>query len=183
LIFPVVRVLGRRLAGKRDSRRRQRERREGEIKRELDRAVQAILKGTVDPETLREPIRALEAERQSLAAEAAADAAAGETLALHPATVTRYLDSVRRLHELLVKGNAEVPGAADEAIAVLRALIREVIVHPADDDGFEVEIRGALAALTDSSVFPNRSRGASKAVAGARIRRSAHPLFRLIACG
>ena len=158
----------RRLVGKRDSRRRQRERREGEIKRELDRAVQAILKGTVDPETLREPIRALEAERQSLAAEAAADAAAGETLALHPATVTRYFDAVRRLHELLVEGNAEVPGAADEAIAVLRALIREVIVHPVDDDGFEVEITGELAALTDSGVFPNRSRGASKAVAGAR---------------
>jgi len=97
-----------------------------------------------------------------------ADSAAGETLALHPATVTRYLDSVRRLHELLVKGNAEVPGAADEAIAVLRGLIREVIVHPADDDGFEVEIKGELAAFTDSGVFPNRSRGASKAVAGAR---------------
>jgi len=33
-----------------------------------------------------------------------------------------------------------VSGLADESIAVLRGSIRETIVHPADDEGFEVEV-------------------------------------------
>jgi site-specific DNA recombinase len=157
----------RRLAGKRDTRRAQRERRQGEVARELARAVEAILKGLVDPETLRAPIRALEAERDRLAAGAAAEATAGGTLTLHPTTVARYLDEVSRLHELLVEGNGMVAGVNAEAIAIVRSLIREVVVHPTDG-GFEVEIIGDLAALTgEMRIFPNCSRSARKAVAGA----------------
>jgi hypothetical protein len=81
--------------------------------------------------------------------------------------VARYRDEVGRLHKLLVEDNGNVAGINAEAIAILRGLVREVIVHPADDGGFEVEIIGELAALTGSGAFPNRSVGARKAVAGA----------------
>ena len=94
----------------------------------MARAVEAILKGLVDPETLRESIRALEMEHDNLAAEAAAEATAGGTLALHPSTMARYLDAVRRLHELLVEDDGKVAGINSEAIAILRGLVREVIV-------------------------------------------------------
>jgi hypothetical protein len=137
----------------------------------------------VDSETLRAPIRALEAERDSLAAEAAAEAAAGGTLALHPATVARYLGAVGRLHELPVKDNAEVPGVYGEAIAILRELVREVIVHPADDGGFEVEIIGELATLTaETGAFPNCSRGARSLVAGAPLQPYEHSRIRAPIC-
>jgi len=48
-------------------------------------------------------------EHDNLAAEAAAEATAGGTLALHPSTMARYLDAVRRLHELLVEDDARLP--------------------------------------------------------------------------
>ena len=102
----------------------------------------------------------------NLAAEAATESASG-TLVLHPATAARYLDQVRRLHELLVDGHAKSADGGAEAIAILRGLIRKVIVHPIDDGGFEVEIVGELAALTDSGEFLGRSVGARSAVAGA----------------
>src|SRR5215510_4705153 len=65
-------LLSRRCSVALSASRAQRQRRQGKISRELARAVEAILKGLVDPETLRPPVRALEAERGSLAAEAAA---------------------------------------------------------------------------------------------------------------
>jgi hypothetical protein len=54
-----------------------------------------------------------------------------------------------------------VAGVNAEAIAIVRSLIREVVVHPTDDGGFEVEIIGDLAALTgEMRIFPNCSRSA-----------------------
>src|SRR4051794_13623316 len=96
----------------------------------------------------------------------ATEAAAGGNLTLHPATVARYLDEISRLHELLLEGNGMVAGVNAEAIAIVRSLIREVVVHPADDRGFEVEIIGDLAALTGgnghiSELFAQCSQGGS----------------------
>ena len=82
--------------------------------------------------------------------------------------MARYLDELSPLRELLVESSGTVAGVNAEAIAIVRNLIRQVVVHATDDGGFEVEIIGDLAALTgEIRMFPNCSRSARKAVARA----------------
>jgi hypothetical protein len=61
--------------------------------------------------------------------------------------MARYLDELSPPRELLVESSGTVARVNAEAIAIVRNLIREVVVHAADDGGFEVEIIGDLAAL------------------------------------
>src|SRR5882724_4540327 len=82
--------------------------------------------------------------------------------------MARYLDELSPLRELLVESSGTVAGVNAEAIAIVRNLIRQVVVHATDDGGFEVEIIGDLAALTgEIRMFRNCSRSARKAVARA----------------
>jgi site-specific DNA recombinase len=134
-----------RLARAADGRRAKIERREGEIARELDRVLDAIVKTGADPTTFATRIKQLEAERGALAAELAALARSAPVIALHPASLKRYRADVERLAELLA-GSDE--GAA-ELIAAVRALVARVTVHaPPGARDLRVEIHGRLAELT-----------------------------------
>ena len=145
------------LAGVASAARAKLDRRAAEIKRELDRAVEAIIKGLVDPETLRTRIKELETERDRLKAELAA-AAQAPVLTLHPGAINAY----GRTLDDLATALASSAGSGDpEVINKFRALVQAVIVTPLDKATshavrVEIEIKGRLAALTGIPAFPDR---------------------------
>jgi site-specific DNA recombinase len=74
-------------------------------------------------------------------------------IALHPATLDRYIDTVNALAETL----ANHAGAEDDRGSLIddfRALVHSVTVHPKEPwQGFEVEVKGKLAALIGEMHF------------------------------
>lgn len=82
------------------SQRDQLERRNGEIGRELQRAIDAIVKAGVDAATLAPQIKALEAERADIERRLAIADDGVNVVALHPAAIERYRIDVERLERL-----------------------------------------------------------------------------------
>jgi site-specific DNA recombinase len=145
----------RRLAKANNSRRTQLERRAGEVKRDLDRAVQMLIKGLCDEEAMREPIKALQNERDSIAQSLTTMTQEGKVIALHPAAVSRYLTDVERLNEVMAE-NAD--GQSDELIAIVRRLISTVTVRAKPGGGpVTIELKGRLRELMApaSGLFPD----------------------------
>ncbi len=108
----------------------------------------------------------------------AAPAALGETpvaIALHPATLDRYIETVDALAEEMA-GHADAEDDRGPVIADFRALVHSVIVHPRGQrQAFEVEVKGKLAALVGGGAFPEaRYSSGSRVVAGERYRLSPH---------
>jgi site-specific DNA recombinase len=133
------------------------ERRVAEVERELNRAVDAIVKGGIDPKTLRPRIQELEAERTALAASLAAQSSA-PPVALHRTAIDRYRHSVDTLHRILDGKGHDT--ASPEVVETLRALIEAVVVHaPPNSTELQVEIRGRLAELVQAPIFPHQVRG------------------------
>jgi site-specific DNA recombinase len=140
------------------------DRRAGEIGRELNRAIDAIVKAGVDPATLAGRIKELEQERESIAGKLAAIATARNVITLHPAAMERYRADLDRLAEMLPRNEL---GERDELAATLRNLVSAVIVHAKPNDiGFEIEIRGRLEELLSAPTFMARSSGGVRMVAG-----------------
>ena len=138
--------------------------RAGEIGRELNRAIDAIVKAGVDPATLAGRIKELEQERESIAGKLAAIATARNIITLHPAALERYRADLDRLAEMLPRNEL---GERDELAATLRNLVSAVIVHAKPNDvGFEIEIRGRLEELLSAPTFMARSSGGVRMVAG-----------------
>lgn len=77
-----------------------------------------------------------------------------QIIALHPATIGSYIATVDRLAGVL----SEHAAASDDRgtlVATFRALVHSVTVHPkAPREGFQVEVKGKLAALIGGGVFP-----------------------------
>ena len=119
--------------------------------RELERAVDAIVKGLVDPETMRTRIKELETERDRLKGELAA-AAAAPIVTLHPGAIEAY---GRTLNDLAARL------AFCAAVGSPEALVHAIIITPTDKTAshrvsFDIEIKGRLAALTGVPAFPDR---------------------------
>ncbi len=75
------------------------ERRKSEIAREINRAIDAIVKAGVDPTTLAGTIKRLEAERDEIEGKLAAIKESDTIITLHPAAIERYrrdLDAEQR---------------------------------------------------------------------------------------
>ena len=123
----------------------------GESNRNMDRALDAIIKLGVEPETMAGRIKELEAERIRLVAEIEALRASPKVIALHPSSIERYREDVTRLAELLGEGSD-----CDELIAAVRALVAGVVIHP----NGAIEVQGYLSQLTDTPAFPSWSRSA-----------------------
>jgi site-specific DNA recombinase len=161
----------RRLAISADDRRGRLERRAGEIARELARAADAIMAGTIDRGTIGGAIREREAERDRIAADLAAIDAAGEIVALHPATVEAYRASIEAFETLADQAGE---AARAELMTTLRDLIVAVVIHPGPAAGqYDVEVCGRIEALTGA--FPTRSTGGALTVAGVRLGQSPTP--------
>ncbi|MBR2117714.1 MAG: recombinase family protein [Afipia sp.] len=139
------------------------EKRLAEIGRELDRAINAIVKAGVDPVTLAGRMRELESERAEITASLESAAEQRNIVALHPAAIEQYRSDIARLAELLPRDKA---GERDELIDTLRSLIASVTVYAKPNEtGFEFKIEGRLEQLLDLPVFPARSPGGRSMVA------------------
>ena len=145
-----------------DRNRAQLERRASAIARELERAIDAIVKAGVDPTTLAARMRELEAEKITVAADLARANEAAPVIALHPAAMESYRVALSRMGRLLEAGEN-----CDGLIDAVRAVVAAVIVHatPGRGGAVRIEIRGRLSELTED-VFASRSLGGGKVVAG-----------------
>lgn len=172
-----------RLAAGVDAARARLERRAGEVRRELDRALDAILKGIVDPETFRERIAALEAERNRVAVGLARANSETTPIALHPAAIDRYGKTLEELRQALAAG---ITAGDDELIATFRGLVAQVIVHPRNEPGeIKLEIHGRLAELIRPA-FTKGSLSVGSLVAEEGLDDKAHvdePIFRIVSAG
>ncbi len=97
-------------------------------------------------------------------------------IALHPATLDRYVATVDALAEAM----AEHAGAEDDRGTLVddfRALVHSVTIHPKGPrEGLEIEVKGKLAALLGGTVFPEgRYNSGSRVVAGGTIHASPPP--------
>ena len=102
-------------------------------------------------------IKALEIERIEIDSKLKC-ANAADIVILHPAAIEQYRADVERLAALASEHNDFVESA--ELIEALRRLVAGVIIHAEPyGRGFNVEVQGRLAQLTNSDLFPSRSEG------------------------
>jgi site-specific DNA recombinase len=134
------------------------------VTREHERLLQAFVKGFIDEGEAEAQLPALKAEKERLAAELASAGEEPKLVALHPGLIDTYLAQVKDLSALLAQ-HAHAPPEDDRSRALVdrfRALVETVTVHPNPPrQGFEVEVKGRLAALIGSDAFP-----ANRAVVG-----------------
>src|SRR3954471_6064963 len=97
----------RRLESQADQTRTQITLRLGEIEREIQRAVDAIVRGIGDEEVLGERTKKLAAERRQLEAERAALPEQATVVTLHPAVLARYEQQLSSLQAELASGVRE----------------------------------------------------------------------------
>ncbi|HMA73130.1 MAG TPA: recombinase family protein, partial [Xanthobacteraceae bacterium] len=141
----------KRLAAAAGAKRQRLEKRLGETKRELDRLMNLLIKGLVPEEETAAHVTALHGERKALEAELAAIEPVKDVVALHPATIQRYLGVV---DDLAGAFSRPVVRANQEIARALRELVVAIIVHPNDRGRPEIKVKGRLAALTAPGVFP-----------------------------
>lgn len=146
----------RRLARDAGNQRGKLERRAGEVAREIERLIDAIV-GGIDARTIAGRMKELETERDDIAARLESLRDGDKVITLHPAALDRYRADLDRLSALLP---TDAQGERDVLADTLRRLISAVIVHAKPGEtGFEVEIRGKLEELLSAPTFMPRSAG------------------------
>ena len=142
----------------------------GQAKREIDRIVDQIGRGTISEEEARSRLPELRRRRDDAQAELAALAPPAKTVELHPTAVEHYLAAIEDLAATLsyraIHDGEEIAGA-------LRELIAAIVIYPAGRHEPRIEVTGRLAKLTGADLFPQSS--LTTAVAGARFAHSRHP--------
>ena len=148
----------KRLSAKANARRAHLELRLGELKREIDRLVDAIAKGHGDPAVLGPRSSVLDEERKQVAKELNAEPAVDDVISLHPAVLARYEQQLVHLQDALSKG---VNAGDSEAAEAIRDLVETVTVfrNPSHPGGVTVEIVGRLNALLGEQAYPHNVRG------------------------
>ncbi len=131
------------------------------------KASGSAIKYVISEEDAKQRIAGLKEERLRVEAELAALEEAPVPIALHPATLDRYIQTVNALAETMA-GHAGAEDDRGPLIDRFRALVHSVIVHPKESSqGFEVEVKGKLAALVGGGLFPQaRHSSGSRVVAG-----------------
>jgi site-specific DNA recombinase len=163
----------KRLAATAISRRIRIERRRDRLEVERQRAIDMLIKGVLREEEGRARLdelrgQVLEAERELSRVEEAP-----QIIALHPATLDSYIATVDRLASVLTE-HAAAEDDRGRLVATFRALVHSVTVHPkAPREGFQVEVKGKLAALIGGEAFPQAKYSGGRLVA--EVRYSAIP--------
>ncbi|TPJ78850.1 recombinase family protein [Mesorhizobium sp. B2-5-13] len=131
------------LEGKRD-------RAEGERQRTIDLVIRSV----IAEEDAKQRIAELKAQLSLIEAQLCSLDEPPSTVALHPATLQQYAKTV----DCLSKALADHATAADDRgplIQNFRELVHSVTVHPKPArKGFEIEVKGKLAALIGGAAFP-----------------------------
>jgi site-specific DNA recombinase len=138
--------------GEADAERRRAEKRKAEIERQLDGLITAIAEG-LRSSGLQQRLDALEAERAQI--ETTLAAPAPSPIRLHPNLAELYRRKVAALHEALRDPNTQA-----EALEIMRSLIEQVIVHPREAGGFEVELVGEIASMVEVAMGGERKNAA-----------------------
>ena len=140
------------------------ERELAEIKRKLDKLIDALTEG-YRAAGLQQRLDDLEARKATLEQDLAADPPS--PVRLHPNLAQVYRDKVALLHEALAN-----PSLRDEAMSILRGLIERVVLHPSEV-GFEIELVGEIVRMVElglggkPAVLPASAASSVKVVAGA----------------
>lgn len=155
----------RRLAATAVATRTQLERKRDRLEHERQRAIDMVIKGVIGEDDAR--IRIAELKSQVLQAEAEL-ASLDETpkiIALHPAALDRYVETVDRLAAVLAD-HAQAEDDRGSLVSDFRALVHSVTIHPnAPRNGFKVEVKGKLAALIGGEAFPQAKYSGGRVVA------------------
>ena len=121
------------------------ERKRDDVRKQIDRLVNALADGTLPASAIGRKLGELEAEDADLLQRMAVDAQ--NVVTMHPAAVTRYMEKVEHLASALASG------ADREAIEIVRALVDHFTVYPREKcSPVSFDIVGKLAALLDPSV-------------------------------
>ena len=106
-----------------------------------------VVKGVIEEEHGRQRIAALKAQRLQIEAELASLEEAPKFIALHPATLDRYAETVDALAASL-GDHDEAEDDRGPLVRSFRALVHSVTIHPnGPREGFQIEVKGKLAAL------------------------------------
>jgi site-specific DNA recombinase len=156
-----------RLAGDASAVRTRLEAKRDRIESERQRNIDLVIKYVISEDDAKQRIAGLKEERLRVEAELAALEEAPVPIALHPATLDRYIKTVNELADTMV-GHAGADDDRGSLIGDFRPLVHTVIVHPRGPwQGFEVEVKGKLAALAGGELFPQaRYNSGSYVVAG-----------------
>ena len=156
-----------RLAGDAVATRKRLEAKRDRIEGERQRNIDLVIRYVISEEDAKQRIAELKEERLGVEAELAALEKAPIPIALHPATLDRYIETVDSLAETMA-GHAGAEDDRGSLIDDFRALVHSVTVHPKTAwQGFEVEVKGKLAALVGGHMFPQAHyNSGSRVVAG-----------------
>ncbi len=136
------------------------------IESERQRNIDLVVKQIIGEDDARGRIAELKAQRLQIEAELAALEEVPSIVMLHPAALDRYIETV----DALAASLADHAAAEDDRgplIASFRALVHSVTIHPnGPREGFEIEVKGKLAALIGGSAFPQAVYSGGYMVAG-----------------
>jgi site-specific DNA recombinase len=155
----------KRLASTAISTRTRIERKRDRLESERQRAIDMVIKGVICEDDARTRIAQLRAEVIQAEHELLSLEEVPRVVALHPATLDGYISTVDRLASVLT-GHAEAADDRGPLVTSFRALVHSVTVHPkAPREGFEVEVKGKLAALIGGDAFPQAKYSGGRVVA------------------
>ena len=124
------------------------------IESERQRNIDMVIKGVIGEDDARTRIADLKAQRLQVEAEIAALEEAPKIITLHPATLDRYVETVDALAASVAE-HAEAEDDRGSLVKSFRALVHSVTVHPnGPREGFQIEVKGKLAALIGGDAFP-----------------------------
>ena len=119
----------------------------------------------IEEEDARQRIADLKALRLQVEAEIATLEEAPKIITLHPATLDRYAETVDALATSVAE-HAEAGDDRGPLVKAFRALVHSVTVHPnGPREGFQVEVKGKLAALIGGDAFPQAVYSGGRVVA------------------
>ncbi|MES5481563.1 recombinase family protein [Bradyrhizobium sp. INPA03-11B] len=143
-----------RLAGNAVAARERLEAKRDRIEGERQRNIDLVIKYVISEEDAKQRIAELKEERLRVEAELAAIEEAPVPVVLHPASLDRYISTVNALAETMA-GHTEAKDDRGSLIENFRSLVHSVTVHPKGPrEGFEIEVKGKLAALIGGDAFP-----------------------------
>ncbi|RWH69922.1 MAG: recombinase family protein [Mesorhizobium sp.] len=136
------------------------------VEGERQRTIDLVIRNVIAEEDAKERIAQLKSQLFRIEAQLEAVDEPPSTVALHPATLQRYTETVDALSKVL----ADHATAAEDRgplIKYFRGLVHSVTVHPKPArEGFEIEVKGKLAALIGGAAFPTARYAAMQAASG-----------------
>ncbi len=146
------------------------------IESERQRNIDLVVKQVIGEDDARGRIAELKAQRLQVEVELAALEEAPSIITLHPATLDQYIKTVDALAAVLAD-HAEAEDERGSLVGSFRALVHSVTIHPnGPREGFEIEVKGKLAALIGGGVFPEAIRSGVIRGSGRALHSVPHPI-------